>query len=187
MTILEKLLLPEIRELIHSKDLDILRDVLNRWLPADLARPDLAYAARLWPHQVTGEGHFVALLQRAEGPKPSTPWADLKDAPRPVRAAWRAFVQATLEVDPVEDAVLTTRGAHVYALPTKPLDLERVKTVRAGLWLGTLERDRFEPSHSLALALSPAELPPHPSASGGSQRGVGQGNSDWSHWLGETL
>lgn len=37
MTILEKLLLPEIRELIHSKDLDILRDVLNRWLPADLA------------------------------------------------------------------------------------------------------------------------------------------------------
>ncbi len=127
------------------------------WLSDDLARPDLAQAARLWPHLVTGEGHFVALLQRAEGPKAATPWAQVKDAPRPVRAAWRAFVQATLGVDPVEDAVLTTRGAHVYALPTKALDVERVKTVRAGLWLGTLERDRFEPSHSLALALRSAD------------------------------
>ncbi|WP_254513553.1 magnesium transporter [Anatilimnocola floriformis] len=36
MSSLEKLLLPEIRELIHDKDLDTLREVLNRWLPADL-------------------------------------------------------------------------------------------------------------------------------------------------------
>ena len=128
------------------------------WLPADLAYPEVAHAVRLWPHQVAGEGHFVALLQRAEGPKTAPPWAKVKEAPRPVRAAWRAFVQDTLGVDPVEDAVLTMRGAHVYALPTKTLDLDRVKTVRAGLWLGTLERDRFEPSHSLALALSGPEL-----------------------------
>jgi magnesium transporter len=37
MTMLEKLLLPEIRELIHDKDLDTLREALNRWLPADIA------------------------------------------------------------------------------------------------------------------------------------------------------
>ncbi|HEX5104548.1 MAG TPA: CBS domain-containing protein, partial [Pirellulaceae bacterium] len=37
MTMLEKLLLPEIRELIHDKDLPTLREVLNRWLPADIA------------------------------------------------------------------------------------------------------------------------------------------------------
>ena len=36
MTMLEKLLLPEVRELIHNKDLEMLREVLNRWLPADL-------------------------------------------------------------------------------------------------------------------------------------------------------
>lgn len=127
------------------------------WLPADLARPDLAHAARLWPHRVTGEGHFVALLQRGEGPPGAPPWSRVKAAPRPVQAAWRAFVSDTLGADPVEEAILTTRGAHVYALPTKALDLERVKTVRAGLWLGTLERDRFEPSHSLALALRSPE------------------------------
>ena len=36
MTMLEKLLLPEIRELIAERDADTLRDVLNRWEPADL-------------------------------------------------------------------------------------------------------------------------------------------------------
>lgn len=38
MTMLEKLLLPEIRELIHNREFDTLRDSLNRWLPADLAQ-----------------------------------------------------------------------------------------------------------------------------------------------------
>lgn len=37
MTTLEKLALPEIRELIHDKDLATLRECLNRWLPADIA------------------------------------------------------------------------------------------------------------------------------------------------------
>jgi Mg2+ transporter (mgtE) len=37
MTVLEKLALPEIRELIHDKQHDTLREALNRWLPADIA------------------------------------------------------------------------------------------------------------------------------------------------------
>ncbi len=37
MTDLEKLLLPEVRELIQDKELDVLRESLNRWTPPDLA------------------------------------------------------------------------------------------------------------------------------------------------------
>ncbi len=37
MTMLEKLLLPEIRELIQEQELETLHEVLNRWLPADIA------------------------------------------------------------------------------------------------------------------------------------------------------
>ena len=37
MTMLEKLLLPEIRELIQDREIETLREVLNRWLPADIA------------------------------------------------------------------------------------------------------------------------------------------------------
>lgn len=35
MTMLEKLALPEVREPIAEADLVTLREVLNRWLPAD--------------------------------------------------------------------------------------------------------------------------------------------------------
>ena len=34
---LEKLLLPEVRELIHNSDLETLRELLNRWEPSDIA------------------------------------------------------------------------------------------------------------------------------------------------------
>lgn len=37
MSILEKLTLPDIRELIEDRDLETLREVLNRWNPVDLA------------------------------------------------------------------------------------------------------------------------------------------------------
>lgn len=37
MSMLEKLLLPEVRELIQDKEFDTLREALNRWLPADIA------------------------------------------------------------------------------------------------------------------------------------------------------
>ncbi len=37
MTMLEKLVLPEVRELIDEGDLVTLREVLNRWLPVDIA------------------------------------------------------------------------------------------------------------------------------------------------------
>ena len=37
MTMLEKLVLPEIRELIDSKDWLTLREILSEWLPPDLA------------------------------------------------------------------------------------------------------------------------------------------------------
>ncbi len=37
MSMLEKLVLPEIRELIDCKDLPTLRDILREWIPPDLA------------------------------------------------------------------------------------------------------------------------------------------------------
>ena len=35
--------------------------------------------------------------------------------------------------------------------------LERLKVLRPGLHLGTLKKNRFEPSHALALALAPED------------------------------
>ena len=37
MNMLEKLLLPEVRELIHNNELETLKELLNRWEPSDIA------------------------------------------------------------------------------------------------------------------------------------------------------
>ena len=53
---------------------------------------------------------------------------------------------------------MTLQGDNLYASPETLPDLAGLRTLRPGLWLGTLKKDRFEPSHSLALALTPADL-----------------------------
>ena len=46
----------------------------------------------------------------------------------------------------------------VYLLPEGfDKNLKGLKTVRAGIHLGDIKKDRFEPSHSLAMVLSPEE------------------------------
>ena len=37
MNMLEKLLLPEVRELIHNNELETLKELLNRWEPSEIA------------------------------------------------------------------------------------------------------------------------------------------------------
>jgi NOL1/NOP2/sun family putative RNA methylase len=123
------------------------------WVAADLTRTELALTARFWPHRVPGEGHFVALLQRVAGDVVDLPTAMLERVPRAACAAWQSFVAATLTHDPAEGMHLISRGSQIYALPADLPPVAGLSVVRAGLWLGTLQRDRFIPAHSLALAL----------------------------------
>ena len=128
--------------------------------PDWLAEPSagLARAARFWPHLVPGEGHFVARLRRADGPERRVEPAAFAPPPRQARDLWRTFVRETFADDPAPDAPLTLRGDRLIAPPEAVPDLAGVQTLRSGLWLGTLKKNRLEPSHSLALALTPPEL-----------------------------
>lgn len=45
-------------------------------------------------------------------------------------------------------------GDQVYALPEAMVDYKGLKVVRPGLHLGTLKKNRMEPSHALALSLN---------------------------------
>ena len=47
-----------------------------------------------------------------------------------------------------------TFGQTLYWMPPEMPPLHRLKVLRAGLELGTVKKDRFEPSHALALWLS---------------------------------
>lgn len=120
------------------------------------ARPELVGAARFWPHLIPGEGHFVALLRRVSGTPGSARPISLAAAPRAAVRLWRDFA-ARLAADPAADRILSLQGTRLYAV-SNVLPLDGVKVTRPGLWLGDIRGDRFEPSHSLALALRTAEI-----------------------------
>lgn len=126
------------------------------WVDPALARADLALTARLWPHRIPGEGHFVALLRRTDGPAPQLVLARFKEAPKAARELWRDFVRSALSGDPAADDALVVYGEQLYAVPRDAPAFDGLHMVRAGLWLGTLRRDRLEPSHSLALTIDAA-------------------------------
>lgn len=117
---------------------------------------------RLWPHKIKGEGHFLAVLvKNGEETEPGlrTPSCgcssfvnerDIKD--------FFDFAKDTLAVDirnifsPASSGFIRF-GDELYLVPERFPNLKGLKVLRLGLHLGTLKKNRFEPSHSLALFL----------------------------------
>ncbi|MFD1485661.1 RsmF rRNA methyltransferase first C-terminal domain-containing protein [Lacticaseibacillus baoqingensis] len=122
-----------------------------KWADND---PAVANTARLWPHQLRGEGHFVARFVKAgqASVKRYDPqWGRLSATQR---RDFDTFVKANLTQMP--SGHLLAVKDQLFAVPETALDWRHVRIVRAGLHLGTFKKNRFEPSHSLATALPPA-------------------------------
>ena len=126
---------------------------------------ELSYTFRLWPHRLEGEGHFAAVLQKAgEARRPRKPEEDLslgQSRKKGARTAggtaeaqalklWEDFARDTLTRLP--EGIPALFGEQLFLLPCM-LPLSGLKVLRAGLHLGTIKKNRFEPSHALALAL----------------------------------
>ncbi|REK65101.1 MAG: SAM-dependent methyltransferase [Brevibacillus sp.] len=129
--------------------------------------PELTHSARLWPHRLDGEGHYLAKLCKQaddEGNAPSrrrrekhgkTAAAGRKEA----IGAWRTFAAQSLPgiaEQFIDDAAFLLFGDQLYVTPAPDLDLDGLKVVRAGLHLGTVKKNRLEPAHALALAVPQA-------------------------------
>ena len=52
-------------------------------------------------------------------------------------------------------------GDQAYAVPQQMVDCQGLKVLRPGLHLGTIKKNRFEPSHALALYLKPSQVLRH--------------------------
>lgn len=131
---------------------------LSRGIPSwgALESPDwLARTVRIWPHRTEGEGHYIAVLRKgglpgeSRLPKPVY-WKDrnlLKD--------YFAFCGETLR-RPEEwtgRGEWILYGEQLYRIPAEMPDFSGLRIVRPGLHLGSFKKNRFEPSHALALAL----------------------------------
>lgn len=124
---------------------------------------------RLWPHLLEGEGHYLAVLEksgsRAEqneeeragkkaerGRTAGNRFGKDRMAQREKEAIqlYQEFARETLAGQPEGIPVLF--GDQLFLLPCG-LNLSGLKVLRAGLHLGMVKKNRFEPSHALALAL----------------------------------
>lgn len=112
---------------------------------------DLSGAKRIFPHKTKGEGCFNALFQKNHGSEKTYE----KNYKSVNKAAFELFEKQYLNTH--FSGSFADFGDKLYLLPHK-LDIDKVKTELAGLFLGTCKKGRFEPSHELCIALSAADF-----------------------------
>lgn len=120
--------------------------------------PELAKAARLFPHLMRGEGHFIAKLVY-RGTEVVKAKKTVRDQLTPTeRQLWQDFL-AKSNVTDFPELVLQTRGDQLYGLPAMMPVTRKVNVFRPGIQLGTFKKKRFEPSYALALASDDLKFP----------------------------
>ncbi len=119
--------------------------------------PGIENTVRLFPHKVEGEGHYAAVLikegENKEANRPCKTEAGTREKECGEFAGFlRQYIRKELT------GVLLKFGDQLYLTPEGTPSLHKLKVLRAGLHLGTLKKNRFEPSHALALALSDSDV-----------------------------
>ena len=128
--------------------------------PGRTASPKgLEHAVRLWPHKAPGEGHFIALLRRGHSATPELPSLPsfAPSFPRSAAQVFSGFAAEALHWPPPRER-LTLQGSYLYLVPEGLPDLSGLRVIRWGWWLGTVKKNRFEPSHALATGLRAADV-----------------------------
>ncbi len=110
----------------------------------------LALTSRIFPHKHGGEGHFFAVLQeKGQGESAYYPEYRAK-VDKKTLALYKEWERENLNSQFDANALF---GQNLYCVPKGAPDFDRIKVERAGLCLGELKKDRFEPAHALAMAL----------------------------------
>jgi NOL1/NOP2/sun family putative RNA methylase len=118
--------------------------------------PALAKAARLWPHRLRGEGHFLARLRRVDGREETPPREKAPPLSRESRQAWQGFAQEHLKVS--LEGEIWERAGHLYLLSEGLPSLSGIRAPAPGLYLGKVQGGRMLPGKALAHHLGPAQI-----------------------------
>ena len=115
---------------------------------------------RIWPHKMSGEGHFMALLHKKSGTQQQVQqtvsqssiwWEKCKGLNKEQKAAAEDFFS---HVNIAYDGKrIDVRGDNLYYLPAPKFDGRGLHFLRNGLFMGEFKKKRFEPSQPFALAL----------------------------------
>lgn len=106
--------------------------------------------ARLYPHHLDGEGHFVALLQKTADTQVSTIPEETSISEKQY-ADFLTFANTYL-TKPL-DGIYQIYGDMLCLLPKHAPNTQKLRVLRSGWQLGTLKKGRFEPSQAFAMGL----------------------------------
>ena len=130
--------------------------------PSPIEKGFIKGTFRLWPHRLHGEGHFVAILERKADESVIKKDTPVKQSKKKGNKSSKALTEKDLPdyfdfkkkyiINP-PIGIYMKFGDQLYIVPEYTPDLSGIKVLRPGLHLGTILKNRFEPSHSLALAL----------------------------------
>ena len=138
-------------------DLEIV-DIASRYEGFAPGRPeliedgfeDLKKCVRIWPHKMNGEGHFIALLRKKENELVK----EKKAKPRKEKALPALLEEFMKDCSyPVSGNDIEIQEDRVYLMPEGIKGIKGLRFLRSGLLLGTLTKDRFEPSQAFAMVM----------------------------------
>lgn len=116
----------------------------------------LKNCVRIFPHRMSGEGHFLALMRKKGAslkealPPRTTPDANAR---KWLKIFFDEIGLKALNGRPIDWSRVETRGDKLYYLPPVAGNFRGLSFLRNGLYLGDLKKNRFEPSQPLALAI----------------------------------
>ena len=131
---------------------------------------ELKEQRRLYPHREMCEGHFAAALEKKaysgsegtgfvkNGLQRSLPRKEVMDFYGFAKEALKEDNSLKLWDGEAKDRVFLRFGDNLYLAPEGTPSLKGIRVMRPGLQLGTGLKNRFVPSHALALALRPEDV-----------------------------
>ena len=102
---------------------------------------------RMWPHKLLGEGHFAAVMRKQDGEADDVQLCKGEKLPK----EWLSFAKE-LDIQLPEGKAIQF-GQSLFWVPEQMPELARLKVLRPGLELGSVQKGRFLPAHALALWL----------------------------------
>lgn len=120
----------------------------------------LEHTMRLMPHKVKGEGHYLAVLRRKGEENGNAGCKVLEErslSAKDIKEYFEFAKETFSQEEYCSKGIFLRFGEQLYLGPEHMPNLKGLKVLRPGLHLGTIKKNRFEPSHALALVMSPRE------------------------------
>lgn len=119
---------------------------------SDTNNSELKKCARLWPHKISGEGHFVCLIKK-DGNNTNT--GNIGNYPIKKCKLPKEVTDFLKELKtPFDESRFEISADKLYYIPDSFPAVKGLRILRCGLYMGEIKKNRFEPGQSLAMYIS---------------------------------